>query len=99
MKLIKREEKEVIQYLYGKYLTGELDLEAFKLQISAVKIVDEDGNWNLATHVYEGLSRIEDIKKCRDLILEDIENSSICISSEKVCEIVGIINSRFGDLK
>ena len=111
MKLIKREEKEVIQYLYGKYLTGELDLEAFKLQISAVEIVDDDKDWKLSEQEEPQLSGTkfnakwnDDIIKCRDLILEDIskvdEYKGYDITVEEVVfKLSKVIHKRFGELK
>jgi hypothetical protein len=71
-----------------------------------IKVVDDDEDWTLSEQEEPQLSGtkfnalfIEDIKKCRDLILEDIELRGLCCPFA-VREVINeIINKRFGDLK
>ncbi len=76
------------------------------------EIVDDDADWNLAEQPIDSAKDtqafdIDNIKKCRDLILSDIETDvrdKNNYSQEYECGhyfnmIRDIINKRFGDLK
>jgi len=62
--------------------------------------VDEDEDWNLydsgTPYMNNKNFDIDDIKKCRDLIINDIKNTGFQGLHQEVSDIV---NKRFGDLK
>ena len=57
------------------------------------EVVDDDKDWNLRYNGHIGYTSLIDLKKCRDLIIEDIN-----IDYTSMCGIKQIINKRFGDL-
>jgi len=57
------------------------------------EVVDDDKDWNLRYNGHIGYTSLIDLKKCRDLIIKDIN-----IDYTSMCGIKQIINKRFGDL-
>jgi len=80
-----------------------VQLTMFLIEATDWVVVDDDKDWNLAdkevtgTHNFKRVNYNEyikeDVKKCRDLILEDIN-----IDYTSMYVIKQIINKRFGDL-
>ena len=69
------------------------------------EIVDEDKDWNLAEQREPKYSATvfnarftEDIKKCRDLIIKDIEEANYTLEMCTSDAIIELIKERFGDL-
>ena len=80
------------------------DDETEQIEVTSQKVVDEDENWNFARNkemigtVVNGkvctVTPDEDVKKCRDLSMQDLSIKE----NWTFKEIVEILNNRFGDL-
>lgn len=63
------------------------------------EVLDEDKEWNLAYNGFIHKNALDGIKKCRDLIIEDVNKLGITFTDDITNDIEPIINKRFGDLK
>jgi len=85
----------------GIETTVKSHLEGDKLIIDEIiqKTVDEDKNWNLADSETDSMDDVRsNIKKCRDLILEDL-HKMFRSRNNAMANLCELINKRFGKLK
>lgn len=83
-------------------------IEISDVEATDWEVVDDDKDWNLASkeeedddHYIDRLFIKRNVKKCRDLILQDLENAMLeqKVSYEMFIRARNIVNKRFGDLE